>query len=67
MLTWWRVRIVLGKLHLPLKIASVVQRIWIDDQESDGPVKDVVIVKLNGQSANAILTLKGQSVNIPRR
>lgn len=51
MLTWWRVRIVLGKLHPRLKIASIIQRIWINDQESDRPVKDVIVVELDGQLA----------------
>ncbi len=46
MLTRWRVRIVLGKLHPSLEIASVVQRIWVDNKKSDGPVKHVVVVKL---------------------
>ena len=44
--TWRRVRVLLWKRHLSLEIPSIVERVWIDNDESDMPVKDVVVVKL---------------------
>ena len=44
--TWGRVRVLLWKRHLSLEIPSIVERVWIDDDESDIPVEDVVVVKL---------------------
>ena len=40
------VGIVVGEVHLGFEVATVVEGIGIDDDESDVPVEDVIAVKL---------------------
>ena len=42
------VGVVLGEVHLGFEIATVVERVGVDDDESDVPVEDVIVVELQG-------------------
>ena len=42
------VGVVLGEVHLGFEVATVVERVGVDDDESDVPVEDVIIVELQG-------------------
>ena len=43
------VRIVLREVHLGFEVATVVEGIWVDDDESDVPIEDVIVVELQGE------------------
>lgn len=40
------VRVIVGEIHLGFEVAAVIQGIGVDDDESDVPVEDVIIVEL---------------------
>lgn len=42
------VGVVLGEVHLGFEVATVVEGIGVDDDESDVPVEDVIVVELQG-------------------
>ena len=44
------VGIIVGKVHLGFEVTTVVERIRVDDDESDVPVEDVIIVELQRKS-----------------
>lgn len=41
--TWRAVRVVFGERQPRLEVATVVQRVGIQDDESDAPFKEVVV------------------------
>ena len=41
-----RVGVVLGEVHLGFEVATVVEGVGVDDDESDVPVEDVIVVEL---------------------
>lgn len=49
-LTRWRVWIILGEFHFRFEIATIVERVWVDDDESNVPVKNVICTQLVGLS-----------------
>lgn len=40
------VGVVLGEVHLGFEVATVVERVGVDDDEGDVPIEDVVLVEL---------------------
>lgn len=40
------VRVVGWKVHLGFEVATVIERIRVDDDEGDIPVEDIIIVEL---------------------
>ena len=42
------VRVVAWEVHLGFEVAAVIEGIGVDDDESDVPVEDVIIVELQG-------------------
>lgn len=40
------VGVVGGEVHLGFEVATVIERIGVDDDESDVPVEDIIIVEL---------------------
>ena len=40
------VGVVLGEVHLGFEVSAVVQGIGVDDDESNVPVEDIIVVKL---------------------
>ena len=43
------VGVVLGEVHLGFEVATVVEGIGVDDDESNVPVEDVIVVELQGE------------------
>ena len=42
------VGVVLGEVHFGFEVAAVVEGVRVDDDESDVPVEDVIVVELQG-------------------
>lgn len=40
------VGVVLGEVHLGFEVATIVERIGVNDDEGDVPVEDIVLVEL---------------------
>lgn len=43
------VGVVLREVHLGFEVATVVERVWVDDDEGDVPVEDVIFVELSSK------------------
>ncbi len=59
--SWWRVGVIGGEGHFGSKVATVVYRIGVDDDEGHIPVEDVFIVQLQGCQISLVL---GQIVRL---
>ena len=44
--TWWHEGIVLGEGELRLVVAAVVERVRVQDNESDAPLEDILVDEL---------------------
>jgi hypothetical protein len=43
-------RVIAGKGHLGLEVTAVVERVWIEHDEGNAPLEDVIVQELwNGQ------------------
>lgn len=40
------VGIIVGEVHLGFQVATVIERIRVDDDESDVPVEDIIVAEL---------------------
>ena len=43
---WRGVGVVLGKIHLGFEVATVIERVGVDDDKGDVPIENVVLVEL---------------------
>jgi hypothetical protein len=57
--TWRAVRIVLGKCHLRSEIASIVERVGIQDDQGDAPLEDIVFDELGNACQHEIKSAAG--------
>jgi hypothetical protein len=42
--TWRLVGVVFWEAHLGLEVSSIVQGVWVDDDQGDGPVVEVFLI-----------------------
>jgi hypothetical protein len=42
--TWWLVGVVFWEVHPSLEVSTVVQGVWVDDDQGDGPVVQIFII-----------------------
>ena len=47
LLTWRHEGIVMRELHLGFEISSIVEGIWVENHQSDVPLKDVFVFELH--------------------
>ena len=40
------VRVIVGEVHLGFEITTIIERIGVDDDESNVPIKDIIIIEL---------------------
>ena len=53
--TWWHEGIILGEGELRLVVAAVVERVRVQDNESDAPLEDILVDELEGVLAMWLL------------
>lgn len=44
MRTWRLVGVVFWEAHLGFEVSSIVQGVWVDDDQGDGPVVEVFLI-----------------------
>ena len=54
-LTWWCVWVVGGEGDAGFEVSAIVQRVRVEDDEGDGPVKDIVVVELCSRVSKAAM------------
>ena len=45
------IRVILWEVHLGLKISAVVERVRVEDDESNVPIKDIIVMELKTYSS----------------
>jgi len=51
--TWRLVGVVFWEAHLGFEVSSIVQGVWVDDDQGDGPVVEIfLIAELHTSSVN---------------
>lgn len=66
--------VVVGELHVGEEVAAVVEGVWVDDYDGDGPVHDVFVLQLSiGKCVNYDTTVTWELLDdvdgagLPRR
>lgn len=62
--TRWAVRIVLRECELRLEVASVVKGIWVEDDQCDAPLEDVVVDELRSLARLKVTRLRDTATHV---